>query len=131
MADIKEIYQTADWKKEKHVPSILAPDKAAKGERIKVSAVVGREIAHPNTTTHHIRWIALSFLPAGEKLACDLGRAEFNAHGESTKGPDTSTVYTEPSITVEFKTEKSGTIVASSYCNIHGFWSMSKDIEVE
>ncbi|RKZ00666.1 MAG: superoxide reductase, partial [Candidatus Hydrothermota bacterium] len=30
-----------------------------------------------------------------------------------------------------FKTEKSGTILAASYCNIHGLWENSKELKVE
>jgi superoxide reductase len=31
-AHFKEMYQSADWKKEKHVPVIEAPDEVTKGE---------------------------------------------------------------------------------------------------
>ena len=61
MAELKELYQSADWKKEKHVPVIDAAPKAKKGEWIPVVVTVGKEIAHPNTTAHHIRWIELYF----------------------------------------------------------------------
>lgn len=131
MSDIKELFQTADWKKEKHVPVIEAPDKLRKTEFVKIAVRVGKEIAHPNTTEHHIRWICLYFLPQGEKFPYEIGRVEFNAHGESTQGPNTSTVFTDPETTFSFKTEKSGAILASSCCNIHGLWQSSKEIKVE
>ena len=69
MAELKELFQSADWKKEKHVPVIDAPPKAKKGEFTKITVSVGKEIAHPNTTEHHIRWIEVYFLPKGEKFA--------------------------------------------------------------
>jgi len=131
MADLKDLYQSADWKTEKHVPVIEAPDKAKKGELIKVSVSVGKQIAHPNTTEHHIRWIVLYFLPEGEKFPYQLGRFEFDAHGESAQGPNTSTVYASPEATVSIKTDKSGTIFASSYCNIHGLWKSSLELKLE
>ena len=55
-----------------------------------------------------------------------MARCDFTAHGESPEGPDTSTVYTAPSVLCTFKTERPGTIMASSYCNIHGLWESSK-----
>lgn len=131
MAEIKELFQAADWKKEKHVPVIEAPDKLKKSEFSKISVCVGKEIPHPNTTEHHIRWICLYFLPQGEKFPYEIGRTEFNAHGESTQGPNTSTVFTHPQASFSFKTDKAGTILATSYCNIHGLWQSSKEIMVE
>ena len=131
MAEFKELYQAADWKKEKHVPVIEAKDKAAKDELITVTVSVGKEIPHPNTTAHHIRWIEAYFLPKDEKFPYELGRFEFSAHGESAQGADTSTVYVHPEAIVKFKTAKSGTILASSYCNIHGLWQSFKEIAIE
>ncbi|MFA5014628.1 MAG: desulfoferrodoxin family protein [Actinomycetota bacterium] len=29
-----------------------------------------------------------------------------------------------------FKTEKPGTLLASSYCNIHGLWQSSKRLDI-
>lgn len=131
MPELKELFQSADWKKEKHVPVIEISGKAKKGEFISCSVSVGKEIAHPNTTAHHIRWIAVYFLPKAEKFPYEIGKFAFSSHGASTQGPDTSSVYTHPEVILKFKTEKSGTILASSYCNIHGLWQNSKDIEVE
>ena len=129
-ANLKDLFKSADWKKEKHVPVIEAPDKAKKGELIKLTVSVGKEIPHPNTTEHHIRWLEVYFLPDGEKFPYQVSRFEFVAHGESTQGPNTSTVYTHPETVCNFKTDKSGTILASSYCNIHGLWQGNKKIEV-
>jgi superoxide reductase len=131
MAELKDLFQSADWKKEKHAPVIEAPEKIKKGEAVIVKASVGKEIAHPNTTAHHIRWIEVYFLASGEKFPLQIGRCEFVSHGESGQGPDTSTVYTAPEVSLKFKTDKSGTILASSYCNIHGLWQGSREIIAE
>jgi len=130
MADFKDLWQSADWKLEKHVPVIEAPDKVKKGESFRVTVSVGRQIPHPNTTEHHIRWIEVYFLAEGEKFPYQIGKFEFAAHGESAQGPNTSTIYTQPEVVCSFKTEKSGTIFASSYCNIHGLWKNSQEIKV-
>ncbi|MDD4954277.1 MAG: class II SORL domain-containing protein [Candidatus Omnitrophica bacterium] len=131
MADLKDLFQSADWKTEKHVPVIEAPDKAAKGQIVKILLSVGKEIPHSNTTEHHIRWIEAYFLAEGEKFPYQIGRFEFGAHGESVQGPNTSTIFTHPEVQVSFKTDKSGTILAGSYCNIHGLWKNAKDIKIE
>ncbi|MDD5108219.1 MAG: class II SORL domain-containing protein [Candidatus Omnitrophica bacterium] len=131
MTDFKDLLQSADWKTEKHVPVIEVPAAIKSGEFFKITVSVGKEIAHPNKTEHHIRWISVYFQPKEEKFPYQIGKAEFSAHGESAKGPDTSSVYTHPEVVLNFKTEKSGTIYASSYCNIHGLWQSAKEIEVK
>ncbi|MBN1270761.1 MAG: class II SORL domain-containing protein [Candidatus Aminicenantes bacterium] len=130
MSTLKDHFQSADWKKEKHVPVIEVTDKVKKGEFFDVKVTLGKEVAHPNKTEHHIRWIDVYFFPQGGKFPYHIGKAEFNAHGESTEGPDTSTVYTHHQVVLSFKTDHPGTIYAASYCNIHGLWENSKDIDV-
>jgi len=131
MAEFKDLFQSADWKSEKHAPTIESIDKVKKGEFFKVTVTIGKGIVHPNTTEHHIRWIEVYFLADGEKFPTQIGKFEFTAHGESLQGPNTSTVYTHPEVICSFKTEKPGTIFASSYCNIHGVWQGAKSIVVE
>lgn len=131
MAELKDLLQTADWKKEKHVPVIDAPESAKKGEFVKISVTVGKEIAHPNTTAHHIRWISVFFLADGEKFPYQIAKLEFASHGESTLGADTSTIYTHSEGSCSFKSDKPGTILAISSCNIHGLWQNSRKIEVK
>lgn len=131
MNNLKSLYQNADWKAEKHMPVIDAPEIVMKGEYFMVKISIGKEIPHPNKTEHHIRWIDVYFMPDGEKYPYQIGKTEFAAHGSSTLGPDTSTVYTNHSVILSFKTEKPGTIFASSYCNIHGLWENSKTISIE
>lgn len=130
MADFKDLFQSADWKTEKHVPVIEAPDKVKKGEFFKLTVSVGKEMPHPNTTEHHIRWIEVYFLAEGEKFPYQIGRFEFSAHGESAQGPNASTIFTHPEVVGSFKTDKPGIIFASSYCNIHGLWKNSMELKI-
>lgn len=130
MGEFNELFQGADWKKEKHVPVIEVAAQLKKGEFFAVTVSVGKEIPHPNTTEHHIRWIQAYFLADGEKFPYELGRFEFNAHGESTQGINTSSLYTHPQVVFSVKTDKPGTIFASSYCNIHGLWQNSVTVAV-
>ena len=125
---VSDHIQTADWKSEKHVPVIECPQAVDKDQFFQVKVTLGKEIAHPNTTPHHIRWIEVYFHPDGGKFPFQVARFDFTAHGESPDGPDTSTVYTSPSVLCSFKTDKPGTILASSYCNIHGLWENAKKL---
>ncbi|MDK2781369.1 MAG: superoxide reductase [Archaeoglobi archaeon] len=124
-----EIFQTADWKKEKHVP-VVEILKAEKGS-VEVKVSVGKEIPHPNTTEHHISWIELIFQPEGDKFPHVIGRMEFLAHGASTEGANTSGIYSEPVALFSFKTEKGGKLIAISYCNIHGLWLGEAELKLK
>lgn len=126
-----ERIKQADWKLEKHVPVIEAPDSVKKGEVFEVKISLGKEIAHPNTTEHHIRWISLYFHPEGSNFTYDAGKFEFNAHGESTEGANKGPIYTIHSVTAYLKIDKPGTLHALAYCNIHGVWESEKSITVE
>lgn len=129
MSEIKDLFKSADWKQEKHVP-VIDIVQAKKGEAVKITVAVGKEIAHPNTTEHHISWIEVYFQPEGGKAPYQIGQFSFTSHGASADGPNTSTVYTEPCVDVTFKTEKPGKLLASSYCNIHGLWQGSADLNL-
>ncbi len=131
MERIGDLMQSADWKSEKHVPTLDAPDKVSKNELFEVKAQVGEEIAHPNTTEHHIRWIRLYFKPEDGKFPFEVASAEFNAHGESPAGANSGPIYSDPLVRVAIKLESSGTLYAVSYCNIHGLWEQSKKIDIE
>ena len=126
-----ELYQSADWKSEKHVPVIECPDKIASDEMFDVKVTLGKEVAHPNTTEHHIRWIQLYFHPDGEKFPCQVGNFEFTAHGESVDGADKGPVYTNHSVTASMKTKKPGVLYATSLCNIHGLWEYAKEVKIK
>ncbi|MCK4994955.1 MAG: class II SORL domain-containing protein [Candidatus Omnitrophica bacterium] len=131
MATAKDLVQSADWKTEKHVPVIEAADTTKKGEALDVKVTVGKEISHPNTTEHYIAWISVYFLADGEKFSYQIARTEFASHGASAQGANTSGIYTQPSVNLTIKTEKSGSLTAISYCNIHGLWESTKKVTVE
>lgn len=123
MKTIGNLYQSGDWKGEKHVPVIHAPESAKKDEIIEVKVLIGEEIPHPNTLEHHIAWIKVYFQPEGSKFAVEVANADFAAHGNLG-------VVTEPYAILKFKAETSGTIFATSYCNIHGLWENSQELTV-
>ena len=131
MADLGERIQTGDWKKEKHVPVIECPDAVAADEVFDVRVTLGKEIAHPNTTEHHIAWIALYFHPEGAKFTCEVGRFELAAHGQSTEGANEGPVYTNHQVVASMKTTKPGTLHALACCNIHGLWESAREIGVQ
>ncbi|MCF4114456.1 MULTISPECIES: class II SORL domain-containing protein [Dethiosulfovibrio] len=126
-----ELLQSGDWKGEKHVPVIEAPEKVKAGEPFDVTLSVGKEIAHPNTTEHHICWIKLSFKPEGDKFGYEVAKVDFDGHGASVKGANEGPVFTDPYGVVRLNLKTSGTLIATSYCNIHGFWESSQDIVAE
>lgn len=128
MNSLHDLVKSADWKSEKHVPAIDAPDAAKSGDWIVISATVGKEIAHPNTTEHHVCWIALHFAPEGSTVSYELGRFEFTAHGQSAKGPNQGPAFTDSTVTIRTRLLSSGTLFATAYCNIHGLWESSKSI---
>ncbi len=124
MKSLGKLYQSGDWKGEKHVPVIHAPETAKAGEVIKVEVNIGEEIGHPNTFEHYIAWIKVYFQPEGHKFPIEIGTFDFSAHGESG-------LFAEPDASLNFKVEKSGTIYTTSYCNIHGLWENSQELKVE
>lgn len=131
MTTVAELYQTADWKSEKHVPVIEAPEAVAADEMFDVKVSLGKEVAHPNTTAHHIRWIRLYFKPEGGKFAYEVGSFEFCAHGESTDGADEGPVYTNHSATASMKIKTAGTLIATAFCNIHGLWENAQAVSLK
>jgi superoxide reductase len=103
-------------KVESHTPRIEAPDKVKSGEVFKVKVSVG---PHPNTVEHSIRWIELYFEEQGRPFNPILiGRYEFTP------------VYSEPVVEVSLKLSKPGRLIALEYCNLHGLWEFSKQIDV-
>ena len=129
MGNLSEHIQKADWKKEKHVPVIECSDTVKANEIFQVKVTLGKEVAHPNTTEHHIRWITLYYHDEGGKFAHEVAHIEFNAHGESAEGPNQGPVYTHHEATAHLKIAKSGVLHAIAYCNIHGLWESSKAIK--
>jgi superoxide reductase len=130
MEKLGERVQTGDWKQEKHVPTIECPAQVKSGELFEVKVSLGKAVAHPNTTEHHIRWISVFFHPDGEKFTYQVAHFDFTAHGESVEGPNKGPVYTNHEGSFSMKISKPGTIHALSLCNIHGLWESTKEIKV-
>jgi superoxide reductase len=130
VAKIGDLYQEADWKAEKHAPVLECPASASADQAVTITASVGKEIAHPNTTEHHIAWIEIHFKPDSDKFAHQLSVNRFTAHGESVKGANEGAAFTEPFCQATVKFKESGTVFATSYCNIHGLWESSARIEI-
>ncbi len=128
MTEFSERIQRADWKKEKQVPVSEAPEQVAAGEFFEAKVTLGKEIAHPNTTEHHISWITLFFQPEGSKFTHQVARFEFSAHGESVAGPNEGPVYTHHEASTSLKISKPGTLYALAKCNIDGLSESSKEI---
>ncbi len=130
MEKIGDLYKKADWKTEKHVPVIECPDKVEADEMFEVKVSIGKEVDHPNTTEHHIRWIQLYFQPEGVQIAYQVAAFEFSAHGESTEGPNEGPVYIHHCAATKMKIKKNGIIYATSLCNIHGLWENARPISI-
>jgi superoxide reductase len=131
MRKLGDYFQEADWKKEKHVPVIECPDSVSAGNLFDIKVSIGKEIAHPNTTEHHIRWIQVFFQPDSGKFTYQVGDFQFTAHGESAEGPDKGPVYTNHSAVASVKITQPGTIHALVLCNIHGLWENSREIKIK
>jgi len=127
---LSEYVKTADWKSEKHVPVIDCDDNIAADTCTQITISVGKEIQHPNTTAHHIAWIALHYVPEGSQTSIEITRCEFSAHAGSAEGPDMGPAKTCSTVTVCGSLKKSGTLYATAYCNIHGLWSSEKKVTV-
>jgi superoxide reductase len=130
MASLAALLQQADWKKEKHVPVIESADEVKAGEFFDVKVSLGKEVAHPNTTEHHISFITLYYLADGDKFPHQVGHYEFSAHGEAVAGPNQGPVYTFHGVTASLKVSVSGTLFAVAMCNIHGLWENARAIKV-
>jgi superoxide reductase len=108
MKKFGDVFQSADWKTEKHVPIIDCPESVIKGEFFDIKVTIGKEVAHPNTTDHHMRWIQVFFHPRYEKFTYHLANCEFTAHGEAVEGADKGAAYTHHSATITVKLNKPG-----------------------
>jgi len=96
--------------KEKHVPVIeLVTCKECGDKAVKIT--VGKEVPHPNTIEHHIKWISLF----GVKNGIAIHIASFDL------GP----TYGSPTVMAHVNLEGLTELVAIEYCNIHGLWESS------
>jgi len=104
-------------KREGHTPQIEAPESIKAEDAFEIKVSVG---PHPSTVEHAIRWIEVYFYEDGRPFnPLMLARAEF------------APAHAEPIVTFKAKLQKSGTIHALEYCNLHGLWSAKKEIKVE
>ncbi|HDL86162.1 MAG TPA: desulfoferrodoxin [Candidatus Acetothermia bacterium] len=96
--------------KEKHVPVIeLVSCKECGGNAVKIT--VGKEVTHPNTIEHHIKWIVLF----GAKNGVAVHIATFDL------GP----TYGIPTVVAHAKLDDFSELIALEYCNVHGLWESS------
>lgn len=128
---IGEAIKSGDFKGEKHVPVIEAPSKVKAGELFTVGVSVGKEIPHPNKMEHHICWIQLYYKPVDGGFLIELANFQFDAHGAAMDIAAPGVAYCEPHATASVKLAKAGTLIALSYCNIHGLWESSIEVKVE
>jgi len=96
--------------KEKHVPVIELSDCPECGVKV-VKVIVGKEVPHPNTVEHHIKWIALF----GVKDGIAVHIATFDL------GP----TYGVPTVVASVDLEGLSELIAVEYCNLHGLWESS------
>ena len=123
--------QSGDFKGEKHVPVIEAPAQVKAGEAFTVKVCVGKEIPHPNKMEHHIAWIQLFFKPEDSKFLIELAKFDYAAHAAAMDTTKTGQAWAEPFNCLQTKLAKSGTLIALSYCNLHGLWESSQEIKVD
>ena len=125
-----DVLRSGDWNSENQVPVIVATDNFAAYQPVEFNLCIGEEIPHPNTAEHHIRWIKLLFQPS-DGFTFERADVQFTIHGEGLIGPAEGPCYTEPSAKVTVRLKQCGTLLALSYCNIHGLCESSKEIAVE
>ncbi len=126
-----DLIQSGDFKGEKHVPVLDAPVKVEAGEAFTVEVCVGKDIPHPNKMEHHISWIQIFFKPADTKFAIEIAKFNYTAHAAAMDPSAAGPALAEPFSCVKIKLAKSGTLIAQSYCNLHGLWETSQEITVE
>ncbi|MGC8662978.1 MAG: class II SORL domain-containing protein [Thermoplasmata archaeon] len=106
--------------KEKHVPVIEAPKKVKAGQWFTVTVTVGKDVPHPNLVEHHIKWI---------QIYAQVDGRPYNPVHVATF--DFGPTFADPSVTFRMKLDKKTTVYALGYCNVHGVWENSVEIEVE
>ena len=106
-----ELVKTSEQEgKEKHVPTIELVDCQECGEKV-VKVTVGKEVPHPNTVEHHIKWIALFGVKNG--IAAHISTFDL--------GP----TLASPTVFAHANLDGMSELIAVEYCNIHGLWEGS------
>jgi superoxide reductase len=104
-----------------HVPQIELPIQIRSKKFVPVKIHFGSE-GHPNTMTHHIKWISLFFKPDYDENTYSIGSWEFTPHRGCP--------FIKSRVEAEIQFNKGGTLYALSHCNVHGLWESSKYVEV-
>ena len=123
---VHDYIKSGDFATEKHVPVIETVDTVKAGETFHVTLSVGKDIAHPNTVEHHIEWIKLYFVAEGTQLPFEVGEVSFNVHGDGATANEVLYMQFRRYIW-QLSLNKSGKLIAVSYCNIHGLWESEKE----
>ncbi len=104
-------------KVETHTPVIECPDVVKAGEPFEVKISVTK---HPNKVEHSIRYVDVFFVEEGRAFnPVKVAKVKFTPE------------YAEAEAVIKLKLQKSGTIVALAYCNLHGLWENYKEVKVE
>ncbi len=102
--------------KEKHVPGITVVECSACGE-LTVTVQVGKDVMHPSTPEHYIRFINLFGRTREGKTVLI---ANFNLEGQNSM----------PRVKVSVKRKTYSELLAVIYCNLHGLWENSLNVDL-
>ena len=103
-------------KAKNHKPIVECPDLVKAGDEFELKVYV---TGHPNRVDHSIRSIEIYFYEDGRSFnPIKLAYIEFTSE------------YVSPEVKLKLKLERGGTIVALAYCNKHGIWKSSKNVEI-
>ena len=100
--------------KEKHVPSIDVKEYSS--NELTVTIQVGKEVMHPSTNEHHIKYIQLFGETNDNKF---VHISTINLGEENTL----------PRAKVNIKKGTFKNIIALSFCNIHGVWENNLEVK--
>ena len=93
---------------EKHLPDIQVKNCEKCGEYL-VTVQIGKEILHPSTAEHSIKTITLYGVTKTNSLE---QLTQFQLGNE----------HTLPKVRASVKKENLKSLIATSYCNLHGLW---------
>ena len=95
----------------KHTPHIEAPDGIKAGEEFMVTVIVGKEVPHPSTAEHHIKWV---------QVFAEVEGRPYNPIHVATL--DLGPAYGEPKVTFSIRLKKTSKLWVLGYCSLHGLW---------
>lgn len=130
MSQLGPLFQIEEGRRERHIPVIDCPENVAAGKPFAISVTIGKDVNHPNTTDHHIKWVQVFFRPENDKFSYQIAHCDFAAHGDSAAGPGKGPVVTDHRVSVVVSVNGTGRIYALSLCNRHGLWESGKDLQV-